>query len=130
MCCLRSGPSVKLAVHRHGAWYNAETSNIFTVARQLGLFLLVCAALLLSVGVAAESAVVKVKGAAPALAANISASLAGITVLDLQNDLYQARISQMVEQAAQALGYYHSSYQLQSRKGILTVTVQAGDQLH
>ena len=91
--------------------------------------MLVAIALLATVA-SAEPAKVNVEGAPQGLAANISASLAGITKSDLSNGHYQVRISQMVDEAAQALGYYHSSHQLQSSKDRLTVIVQAGDQLH
>jgi hypothetical protein len=72
------------------------------------LLLLVAIALLATVA-SAEPAKVNVEGAPQGLAANISASLAGITKSDLSNGHYQVRISQMVDEAAQALGYYHSS---------------------
>ena len=78
----------------------------------------------------AAPALVVVEGAPPALEKNISASLAGITAADLANGHYHVRISQMVEEAAQALGYYHSSHQLQLQEGRLIVLLQTGEPLN
>jgi translocation and assembly module TamA len=129
IACLHCLSSVKLEGHRGVLGYNAETPHIFTLARQIGLLLLFASALpALSVG--AEPAQVVVEGAPRALADNISASLAGITATDLANGHYQVRISQMVEEAAQALGYYHSSHQLQLQEATLTVVLRAGEPLH
>lgn len=80
-------------------------------------------------GVRAEPARVVVEGAPPALAANISASLAGITAADLAHGHYQVRISQMVDEAVQALGYYQSSHELLLQEGTLTVLLQPGEPL-
>ncbi|MCX2979558.1 outer membrane protein assembly factor [Halieaceae bacterium IMCC14734] len=71
-----------------------------------------------------------VEGAPQALAENISATLAGITATDLAGGHYRVRIRKMVEDAAQALGYYHSTHDLQVHEGTLRVVVQAGEPLY